>query len=248
MQVRDPGASTQSSSGNGLVVLLACLLLAGCGRPARAPAPAPPVVAPQALSGTTFRLDDARSELRLLVYRDGPLARLGHNHVLLGQQLDGTLVLAADGRSGQFGVSLPVAALRLDEPAARLAAGADFDSVPTAADIDGTRRHLLGPTQLDAEHYPLLRVDGSLGWAAGEAIAHARIELRGRVTALDVPVTVTVDRDGSVDVRGSFAVLQTTLGLVPYSVALGALQVRDEVAVRFRLVGRPAAAPVAPSS
>jgi hypothetical protein len=37
-------------------------------------------------------------------------------------------------------------------------------------------------------------------------------------------------------VRGGFTVQQGTLGLEPFSVALGALRVRDDLAVRFRLV------------
>ncbi|MCX7057437.1 MAG: YceI family protein [Proteobacteria bacterium] len=249
MQGRNPEASTQSSSGQRLAVVLACLLLlAGCGPAARRSTPLPTVMAAQELPDTAYRLDDARSELRLLVYRDGPLARLGHNHVLLGQQLDGALVLGQPGRPARFEVRLPVAALRVDEPTARAAAGPDFDSVPSAADIDGTRRHLLGPTQLDAERYPLLRVDGTLETAAGASVAHAHLELRGQSTALDLPVTITLDADHSVTVSGAFKLRQTTLGLVPYSVALGALQVRDEVEISFRLVGQAPVAAVAPPS
>lgn len=230
----------QSSSGRVPAAVLACALLAaGCGPAARRVTPPPAFAAPQVVAGTGYRLDAARSELRILVYRDGALARLGHNHVLLAGDLAGELQRDGSGAPRSFAVRLPVAALRLDEPAARAAAGPDFDSVPTASDIDATRRHLLGPDQLDATRYPMLRVAGMLDGTHGAVVAHAWIMLRDARTPIDVPVTVAVAADGSVTVAGSFTVLQTALGLVPYSAALGALRVRDELAIRFRLVGEP---------
>jgi hypothetical protein len=39
-----------------------------------------------------------------------------------------------------------------------------------------------------------------------------------------------------VSASGSVALRQTALGLVPFSVMLGALQVQDELTVKFRLV------------
>ena len=64
----------------------------------------------------------------------------------------------------------------------------------------------------------------------------ARLEVRGILANVAVPTSITVDPEGRMVVAGGFELAQTSLGLVPYSVALGALRVRDEVAVRFRLV------------
>ena len=72
--------------------------LAACGaqRP-RLPAPqipsqpaaiAQPIPAPGA-----YRIDSSKSELRVLVYRAGPLASLGHNHVMVNRAVEGAVVL-----------------------------------------------------------------------------------------------------------------------------------------------------------
>lgn len=245
MQGRDPEGWSQSSSGYGALAVLACLLLGGCALlmnapptgSARRPVQRPAATAPTVATGPRYQLDDARSELRILAYRDGALARFGHNHVLLARDMKGEFVPGDDRHPGTFQLRLPIAALRIDESAARAAAGAEFESVPSAADIEGTRRHLLGPDQLDAERYPELRVTGTLDGPATGLTAHALIEVRGVATSLDVPVAIRAAADGSVVASGEFRVQQTRLGLIPYSVALGALQVRDELAVRFTLVG-----------
>ena len=66
----------QSSSGRVPAAVLACALLAaGCGPAARRVTPPPAFAEPRVVTGTGYRLDAARSELRILVYRDGALIR-----------------------------------------------------------------------------------------------------------------------------------------------------------------------------
>jgi hypothetical protein len=209
--------------------VLAALALASCARPPR-PAAAAAGLPAAAATGPCLRLDAARSDLRVLVYRAGALAHLGHNHVLVAHALVG------ESCAGRFEVSVPVAALAVDPPAARAEEGADFTTVPSAEEVDGTRRHLLGAGQLEGDAWPSIRVSGTLPAATGPVVIAARLEMRGVATNVDVPATVAVDRDGRLVAAGGFELSQTTLGLVPYSVALGALRVRDEVAIRFRLV------------
>ena len=239
MHVRALQRSAESSSGGVLAGALASLslALAGCGPSARPAAPPAPVAAPaQASQGLHYRLDPGRSDLRILVFRGGPLARLGHSHVLVASGLSGELWLGTATAPGRFEVTVPVAGLLVDAPAARAAEGEEFASVPSAADVEGTRRHLLEPGQLDAVAYPTLRVSGTLSALPGSGIAHALVEVKARVATLEVPVEASLAADGALSVSGGFSVLQSALGLVPYSVGLGALQVRDELQIRFRLV------------
>jgi hypothetical protein len=209
--------------------VLALLALCACARPPRpAVAGAPLPAAPP--SGPCLHLDAARSDLRVLVYRAGPLAQLGHNHVLVADALAGELC------AGRFTLTVPVAALVVDSPTARAEEGADFATLPSAADVEGTRHHLLGAGQLEGDAWPVIRVSGSFAAAAGPVVVAARLEVRGVATTVEVPTTITVDRTGTWVASGGFELAQTSLRLMPYSVALGALRVRDEVAVRFRLV------------
>jgi len=192
---------------------------------------------PAAAAGPLYRLDPQRSELRILVYRAGPLARFGHNHVIVSRDLAGEIRLAApESLAGAtFDVSLPVAGLIVDEPAARLEEGAEFATQPTAGDIDGTRKNLLGPQVLDAAAFPLLRVRGTTELLPAGLAARASFEVRGEATELSVPLSVTAEGD-TLTISGRFNVSQAALGIAPFSVGLGALAVQDELGVRFRIV------------
>jgi len=236
----------------GTLVLGALAALAACAPapPGRRPvaqevAPVPPATR-TATAGERYRVVPASSEVRVLAFRDGPLAQLGHNHVLVARELAGELSVPGAAQDLRFELSLPVAALSVDEPAARREEGDAFASEPSAADLAGTRRNLLGPAVLDADHYPLLRVAGlgaaresGSGPPGGRYRVRLRIELRGQATALEVPVIVTTTAD-ALAAAGEFRVAQSSLGLAPFSVALGALRVADELVVRFRIVARRA--------
>jgi hypothetical protein len=180
----------------------------------------------------------AKSELRVLAYRGGPLARLGHNHVLVSRNLQGEVQVPSDGTGVRFEVSFPVNALALDEPAARAAEGAEFESRPTPADVDGTRQNLEGPQVLDAARHPRVTIRG-LGASGGPDDWRVRAVVEVRGAAYDVEVPARVQRDGEQLVaRGEFPLRQSAVGLTPFSVAMGALQVRDELLIRYVLTAK----------
>lgn len=247
MHSPDPGGATKSSSAalrlglSAALVALAIACTAHRGPPPSAPAPPVPEAGAPAPQGPAYRIDAAHSELRILVYRAGALARFGHNHVLLSHRLAGELHLAAPGvyAGGGFEVSFPVADLLVDETAARREEGAEFATEPSAADIEGTRHNLLGPGVLDAGANPTIRVHGLTAAAAGGLTANATIEVRGHAAAVAVPVTVTAGA-GTLTIRGGFGVEQSALGITPFSLALGALSVRDGLELRFTIVARAA--------
>lgn len=234
------GIAPESSSGRrraGIALAaVAVALAAGCAPAGRAPS-AERVLpgAPAVPAGVRYRLDAARSDVRILVYRAGALASLGHNHVLRVRGLEGQLWLPADPAAARFALSFPVAALAIDEPGARREEGSEFAETPSAEDIAGTRRNLEGPAVLDAARHADIRLEGAAARGATGLVVRTRITVRDGGADLEVPVEVTT-RGEEVVVRGGFPVTQSGLGLVPFSVALGALKVRDELTVRFRLV------------
>jgi len=222
--------------------IAALAVLSGCGTPPRPEAAAPPVrlAPPAAIATRPWHLDPARSEVRILAFRAGPLARLGHNHVILGRDLAGRLAVpVAGGYDGaRFSVSLPVSGLVVDDADARSAEGADFDSRPTPADVAGTREHMLGSRLLDAAAFPAILVRGRVAAGAGGLHADAVAVVRGREAPLSAPLEATA-AGGVLTVSGAFHVTHAALGLTPYSVGLGALSVREDIEVRFRLVAVP---------
>jgi hypothetical protein len=100
------------------------LLLAGCAIPPREVAP--PAAPPEkpAVPGEPWTVTSSQLDVR--VYRDGPMQKLGHNHVITTAALTGTIQMREPVAASSFELSLPLESLVVDDDAARARAGADF--------------------------------------------------------------------------------------------------------------------------
>jgi hypothetical protein len=220
------------------------LLLAACTVPKPHPAvpqnAAASVPAPNSPVGRIYRVDEGQSELRILVYRAGPLARLGHNHVVVNRSVHGTVILR-DAAAPSFSLRVPAAAFVVDDARARAGEGADFaGDVPDEAK-SGTLRNMLGTSVLDADEFPEIAVDcvAASGMpdlpGSGTLIASVVVSVAGHESRFDVPVVLTGDAR-RLSASGSLELRQSALGLTPYSLMLGALQVQDALTIKFQFV------------
>ncbi len=191
------------------------------------------------LDAPRFVIDPAASELRLLVYRAGPLARFGHNHVITGP-VQGEIRAGEGAAASGFRLDIPVASLVIDPPAARAEEGEEFAAEVSDPARLGTRENLLGKDLLDAEEHPLIRIESlALAGTRGNPTVSARATLRG--AARDLRFRAAVTQQGDVlTVTASFRIRQSDFGISPFSTLGGGLQVRDAVDVRIRLVARRA--------
>jgi hypothetical protein len=196
----------------------------------------------QQFPGKLYRVDESQSELRVLVYRAGPLARFGHNHVMVNRELRGAVNLA-DTASG-FWLSVPVAGFVVDDAQARGDEGADFASdVPQDAK-SGTLRNMLSAAVLDADEFPVITINcvavsgPNGGPDSGSMIASVAISVAGHESKIDVPFTLQSDSSRLLAI-GSLELRQSDLGLSPYSLMLGALQVQDAMTIKFKIVAAP---------
>ena len=223
------------------------LLLAACGapRPRQAEPQTPEESASRAGSppaGKVYRIDETRSELRILVYRAGPLARFGHNHVVVNRSIRGTVNVAdAAGAASEFRLDVPVADFVVDDAQARREEGADFAAdVPDDAK-SGTLHNMLSAALLDGDEFPMITLSsvavsasddtsGAATFSAGVAISIA-----GHESTIEVPFTLESD-SRHLSATGSLVLRQSALGLVPYSLMLGALQVQDAMTIKFEIV------------
>ena len=215
--------------------LLAVLMLAGCAAPPR-PAPVPVVPTPVATPGIVYEVTG--SDVMVRVYRDGPLASLGHNHVIASTGLTGRFIVREPLPASSFELELPLASLTVDEPARRAAAGADFPGELAAEDREGTRRNMLGPGLLAADRFPVIRVQSQSIELRGKALAVTmRVDIAGAPRVLVVPVELQQAAD-TLEAHGRLTVSHAELGLVPFSIAFGALRVREDIDVEFRVSAR----------
>lgn len=166
----------------------------------------------------------AADELRVLVFRGGSAARLGHNHVL---------------RAGDLRVSWPAAgpvlrfrldALAIDPPALRAALGPAFASAVDDSARDGTRANLLRALEAAAHPEVVVTTLQQVGEGPRRAV-EAEISLHG-VTRRQWFVAEVQDRRA----RGEVVIRQSDFGIQPFTVLGGLLAVQDALVVQFELV------------
>jgi YceI-like domain len=173
-----------------------------------------------------FRIESERSLVVIEVHRGGSLARVGHDHVIAAHQLEG-FIAPDDKRSDLY---FRLEDLVVDEP--ELRTQAKLDTHPSADDITGTRHNMLNA--FEAQRYPFAVVHIE---RLGSASVRASMSLHGMVRTQDVPAQIDV-RGDDMTVAGTLALKQTDFGIKPVSVLGGALQVVDEVQVRFSIHAR----------
>jgi hypothetical protein len=221
----------------GLIAAAFALLLAACGSPpARARAAHPPPDVPALPVATAYRIESSRSELRLLVYRAGVMAALGHDHVVVNRALEGWVSPAAPLSAAAFFLNIPASRFSVDEAAVRAQEGADFSAVVGEDAKAGTLHNMLSPAILDAQNHASITVQSvSIGPAPQGAEATVRVSVAGHESRLVVPFSLETSA-GRLHVQAAFTVRQTALGLTPFTALLGALRVEDQVRVKLDLI------------
>lgn len=194
--------------------------------------------------GKIYHVDAAQSELRILVYRAGSLARLGHNHVMINRTVHGAVNLAGTPAESGFWLNVPAAGFVVDDAKARAEEGADFAAeVPDDAK-SGTLQNMLGQAVLDAAEFPQIALRSVAvtnpqdAADPGDLTATVAVSLAGHESRIDVPFNLKSDPE-HLSATGTLQLRQADLGLTPYSLMLGALQVQDTITVKFKIVAVP---------
>ncbi len=230
-----PQLNLRDTSRACIVASMVALLLAACAvqvaRPPSSEEQPPPgfpdkFYAQLAQSGgAVFRIEPDRSLVVIEVLRAGSLANLGHDHVVASHDVRG--YIAPNNARADFYIRLD--RLAVDEPELRTQAG--FATQPPEAAIAGTRENMLGKFNVEQHPYAVISV-GGVDAAGTGSDANASITLNGVTKAMRIPVSIEKTTD-HLTATGRVALTQTAFGIVPYSILAGALQVRDEVNVRF---------------
>ena len=189
-----------------------------------------------------YVVDAARSDVHWLVYKAGALSRLGHNHTIAVGDLTGSVAVdTGDLAKSRFDLQFSVADLTVDDPELRSTLGPDFASVPSPDDIAGTRSNMLSERVLDGEKHPQIQITGSGPVAAaGMQELAVQVQLLGRTVDLKVPTQVSLEGD-VLRATGEFELNHADLGMQPFSVMMGALQVGEKLSFSYDVTARRAA-------
>ena len=211
------------------------LLIAGCTAPPRQmPAGVSTTAAASRQEARDWRIVPEQSEIRVLVYRAGPLAAFGHNHVIVWKPV-GWVSPGATLSGSSFGIEVPLQAAQVDDTGDRAQEGGEFAGEIPADARAGTLRNMQGPDLLDAASHPRLSIRSVAIDASGAVpVAQVIFSLAGHEVMRKVPFAL--QQQAQLRAWGELRIRQSELGLKPFSIMLGALQVRDELDVRFRFV------------
>lgn len=162
-------------------------------------------------------IDLQHSKITVYVYKQGLFAFLADNHVIDAPIAGGSF----DAEHKSITVTIDAAKMRVLDP--RLSAGKR----------ESVQANMLGPQVLDVAKYPTIvfqstKIDGS---GKGSWTVTGNLELHGQAH----PITFDAQSDGAGHFTGSAAVRQTDFGITPIRIAGGAVSVKNDVRVQFRI-------------
>lgn len=177
-----------------------------------------------------FLLDPQATRIDVVVRRDGPLARFGHDHVVTVRDPEGFLQLDRTGQRSRADLRFPLERLAVDSAAARERYA--LDTNPSETDIAATRKNLIEHV-LDADQWPWM----TLGMTAFERqqdhySAIVTIAMNGSEFSSRQPFRLRREA-GRATVEGSLVIRQTELGIEPFSALGGGLRVADPLEIHF---------------
>jgi len=185
-----------------------------------------------------YRIVAGESELRILVFRAGSLARLGHNHVISTSDLSGTAVAGGSAAEGEIDINIPVASFIVDDPTVRAEEGQAFSAELSEDDIKRTRDNMMGRKLLLAQEFAEIKVfSDRISGEFPDITIHALITVKGSQHPLELPAIVEV-HDDRLLASGATDISHSELGLSPFKAAFGTLRVAEKMTFRYRVVAR----------
>ena len=182
-----------------------------------------------------YTIDPAESEVYWKIYRSGPLARLGHNHVISLVDFSGSVTVGSDLADSAWELSFPVDGLIVDDPELRARFGEDFESVPSDEDKAGTKVNMLTDRVLDGINFPEIRLEGSgvIG-SLDAASLPLSINILGRTIERTFPASISITAD-TVTVTGEYRMTHDDFGMEPFTALGGAMAVGSEIDFTYEL-------------
>ncbi len=164
------------------------------------------------------------------------MAALGHNHVIVNRSLEGWVAFSGDAAAASFSLTIPSSGFVVDDAQPRSEEGAQFAEHVADDAKSGTLRNMLSPAVLDAANHLAITLHSvAVTQDHGALAATVVLNLAGHESHIEVPFSVDA-APGRLAAHGELVLRQTAIGLVPYSVLLGALRVEDELRLKFRFV------------
>jgi polyisoprenoid-binding protein YceI len=177
-----------------------------------------------------YALDPAASRLEIHVGKTGLLGFVGHAHEVVAGTFRGNATFDPDR------IAASAVDLTIDAGALRVSGQGE-----PPADVPQVQAAMLGPTCLDANHFPTIRfvsgavADAGAGAGGRDLTLHGELTLHGvkRAVAMRVHLEIT---GAELAATGQTTLRQSDFGITPISKA-GVVKVKDEIEIVWRIRG-----------
>lgn len=187
-----------------------------------------------------YKVDPAKSQLVVQVFKEGVASSLAHDHVVQATQISGTIEYdPASVTTSSIQVEAKSASLQADAPALRKQFG--LTSELGEDDRKQVEANMKGDDQLNVAKYPTISFKSTgitVGTTPGDVLVKGNLTLRGVTKAVSFPAKVKMDGANFVG-EGKLKIKQNDFGYEPYSALMGAIRNQNEVVLNLKVVGTP---------
>jgi len=172
----------------------------------------------------------ANSYFHVLVYSDGLLSGLGHDHVIAAHKWQGQYTIN-DSNNFLAQIQVDAKSLVVDRKTDRaMYPHLAKKEQPSDDDISATKKNMLGKDVLNARQYPTIKVRINGNIKTREMLV--RITVAGHEAKAMADYKLVCD-SGKTKVKGQFRIHHADLGLTPFSALFGAIRVAKPLVFHF---------------
>lgn len=181
-------------------------------------------------SSSTYNIVAAESSFTVFVAKDGVLARLAHDHNIGVKGFSGKITIPNNSASAGM--------LELDADARSLVI---LDQISAKDKTEITNN--MNTYVLESAKFPKVSFRSTSISNFSQNGNNASLTVNGDLTVHGatkrIAILVSVAQTGSsLRATGQYTLRQTDFGIKPYSAALGAIKVKNEVVIRFNMVAK----------
>jgi len=219
-------------------LLLLPLLLQGCSNYSQLadtqsqPANFPDSFYLQAEPNQVYRIDSQFSQIIVTVRRGGLMARLGHDHIVASNHVQGIIYLDRENQRCRAQLFVPLNILEVDN--LQLRSAADMTTKPSAADIEGTTSNMLKSIEVEKFPFAQLHSQNCSGALSGQPVP-VTLSIHGVSQNRSLNISLQQPGEAQLFISGDFAILQTDFGIEPFSIMNGLIKVQDRLHLSFQL-------------
>ena len=179
-----------------------------------------------------YRVDAQKSQIQVMVRRGGLMAKLGHDHIVSSNQLQGFIQLDSTAGLCKAAFFVPLGLMEVDNQLLR--DQAQMDTNPSATDIAGTKGNML--KSIEAKLFPFAQIRSSdcSNLLSGDRIA-VELELHGVTQQRQLSLDWQQVNSKTLAANGSFSILQSDFGIAAFSIMNGLIRVEDRLDISFQL-------------